>query len=44
MAVTNTLSVTVNAPLAQVLDFLRDIDNQRTWFPGNEVSEVLNAT
>lgn len=41
MAVTNSLSVTVNAPLAQVLDFLRDIDNQHTWFPGNEVSEVL---
>ncbi len=41
MAVSNSLSVTVNAPLAQVLDFLRDIDNQHTWFPGNEVSEVL---
>ena len=41
MAVTNSLSVTVNAPLDQVLNFLRDIDNQKNWFPGNEVSEVL---
>jgi ribosome-associated toxin RatA of RatAB toxin-antitoxin module len=42
MAVSNSLSVTVKAPLAQVLDFLRDIDNQKNWFPGNEVSEVLD--
>ena len=41
MAVTNSLSVTVNAPLDQVLGFLRDIDNQKNWFPGNHVSEVL---
>lgn len=41
MAVSNSMTVTVNAPLAQVLDFLRDLDNQHTWFPGNEVSEVL---
>jgi ribosome-associated toxin RatA of RatAB toxin-antitoxin module len=41
MAVSNSLSVTVNAPLDQVLSFLRDIDNQKNWFPGNEVSEVL---
>jgi ribosome-associated toxin RatA of RatAB toxin-antitoxin module len=41
MAVTNSLSVTVDAPLDQVLSFLRDIDNQKNWFPGNEVSEVL---
>ena len=41
MAVSDSLSVTVNAPLAQVLAFLRDIDNQKTWFPGNLVSEVL---
>lgn len=41
MAVSDSLSVTVNAPLATVLEFLRDIDNQHTWFPGNLVSEVL---
>jgi ribosome-associated toxin RatA of RatAB toxin-antitoxin module len=41
MAVSNSLSVTVNAPLDRVLAFLRDIDNQKNWFPGNEVSEVL---
>lgn len=41
MAVTESLSVTVNAPVDQVLDFLRDIDNQKNWFPGNTDSEVL---
>jgi ribosome-associated toxin RatA of RatAB toxin-antitoxin module len=41
MAVNGSLSVVVNAPVAQVLDFLRDIDNQHTWFPGNEVSQVV---
>jgi ribosome-associated toxin RatA of RatAB toxin-antitoxin module len=41
MAVTDSLTVTVNAPVDQVLEFLRDIDNQKNWFPGNEVSEVL---
>lgn len=41
MAVTDSLSVTVNAPLDQVLAFLRDIDNQKNWFPGNLASEVL---
>lgn len=35
------MTVTVNAPAEQVLTFLRDIDNQHNWFPGNEVSEVL---
>ena len=42
MAVTDSLSVTVNAPLDQVLAFLRDIDNQKNWFPGNKASEVLD--
>ena len=41
MAVTESLSVTVNAPVDQVLTFLRDIDNQKNWFPGNLDSEVL---
>jgi ribosome-associated toxin RatA of RatAB toxin-antitoxin module len=41
MAHTDSLSVTVNAPAEQVLAFLRDIDNQKNWFPGNTASEVL---
>lgn len=41
MAVSDSLSVTVNAPLDKVLAFLRDIDNQKNWFPGNNESEVL---
>jgi ribosome-associated toxin RatA of RatAB toxin-antitoxin module len=41
MAVSDSLSVTVNAPLDEVLAFLRDIDNQKNWFPGNQESEVL---
>lgn len=35
------MSVTVNAPADQVIAFLRDIDNQKNWFPGNLQSEVL---
>jgi ribosome-associated toxin RatA of RatAB toxin-antitoxin module len=38
---TESLSVTVGAPAADVLAFLRDIDNQKNWFPGNVDSEVL---
>ena len=41
MAVSESLSVTVNAPVDQVLEFLRDIDNQKNWFPGNTDSAVL---
>ncbi len=41
MAVSESLTVTVNAPLAEVLRLLRDIDNQHTWFPGNLESEVI---
>jgi ribosome-associated toxin RatA of RatAB toxin-antitoxin module len=41
MAVSDSMSVTVNAPAAEVLAFLRDIDNQKNWFPGNSDSEVL---
>ena len=41
MAVTDSMTVTVNAPADQVLAFLRDIDNQKNWFPGNTSSEVL---
>jgi ribosome-associated toxin RatA of RatAB toxin-antitoxin module len=41
MAVYDSVSVTVNAPVKDVLAFLRDIDNQKNWFPGNKDSEVL---
>ncbi|MGB7983201.1 MAG: SRPBCC family protein [Candidatus Nanopelagicales bacterium] len=41
MAVTESMEVSVNAPADQVLAFLRDIDNQHNWFPGNLESEVL---
>lgn len=41
MAVSDSMTVTVNAPADQVLAFLRDIDNQKNWFPDNEVSEVV---
>ena len=37
----DSMTVTVNAPLDEVLAFLRDIDNQKNWFPGNLASEVL---
>ena len=35
------MKVTINAPAEQVLAFLRNIDNQKNWFPGNTASEVL---
>lgn len=41
MAVSDSMSVTVNATADQVLALIRDIDNQKNWFPDNEVSEVL---
>ena len=41
MAHTESMSVTVDAPAADVLAFLRDIDNQKNWFPGNKDSVVL---
>jgi hypothetical protein len=41
MAVSESLTVTVNAPVDEVLAFLRDVDNQKNWFPGNTDSEVL---
>lgn len=43
MAVSESRTVTVNAPLADVLAFIRDIDNQPDWFPGNLSSEVLET-
>lgn len=41
MAVSGSETVTVNAPADQVLAFLRDVGNQKNWFPGNTESEVL---
>ncbi len=43
MSVSDSLSVTVNAPAADVIAFLRDIANQSSWFPGNLESEVLET-
>ena len=43
MSVSDSLSVTVNAPAADVIAFLRDIGNQSKWFPGNLESEVLET-
>lgn len=39
---THVSTVTLNASADQVLAFLRDIDNQSTWFPGNSESVVLD--
>lgn len=41
MSVTDSATVVIPAPLEQVLAFLRDIEHQRDWFPGNSVSEPL---
>ncbi len=41
MAVSDSMSVTVNAPAADVIAFLRNVDNQKTWMPGCLASEVL---
>ncbi len=35
------MSVTVNAPAADVIAFLRNVDNQKGWMPGCLASEVL---
>mgnify|MGYP001765232814 CR=1 FL=1 len=41
MTVSDSATVVVNAPFDEVLAFLRDIDRQKTWFPDNAESEVL---
>ena len=43
MAVSDSLTVTVNAPADQVLAFVRDLNNQHNWFPGNSESEVIET-
>ncbi len=35
------MTVTVNAPAADVIAFLRNVDNQKNWMPGCLASEVL---
>lgn len=40
MSVTVDKTVTINAPIADVLAIVRDVDRQSEWFPGNLVSEV----
>lgn len=36
-------SVSIDRPAAEVLEVLRDIDNQSTWWPGQYLSEVLET-
>jgi ribosome-associated toxin RatA of RatAB toxin-antitoxin module len=36
-------SVTIARPAAEVLEVLRDIDNQSSWWPGQYLSEVLET-
>ena len=41
MSQKDSKTVTVNGSADDVLAFLRDVDNQSNWFPGNPESEVL---
>ena len=43
MSVSGSETITINAPVADVLAIIRDVDNQSTWFPGNLESEVLET-
>jgi ribosome-associated toxin RatA of RatAB toxin-antitoxin module len=43
MSVSGTESVTINAPLADVLAIVRDIDSQPSWFPGTISAEVVET-
>ncbi len=43
MSVKDSRTVTVNAPLADVLAKLQDVDNQDSWFPGCIESEVIET-
>lgn len=43
MSVSGSKSVTIDAPLADVLAIVRDIDGQSSWFPGTISSEVLES-
>ncbi len=43
MSVSGSKSITINAPLADVLAIVRDVDGQAEWFPGTISSEVLES-
>ncbi len=43
MSVSGSESVTINAPLADVLSVIRDVDGQPSWFPGTISAEVLET-
>ncbi|MCB0916188.1 MAG: SRPBCC family protein [Actinobacteria bacterium] len=43
MSVSGTQQIVINAPLADVLAIVRDIDGQPSWFPGNLEAEVLET-
>jgi ribosome-associated toxin RatA of RatAB toxin-antitoxin module len=43
MSVTASETITINAPIADVLAVVRDIDGQPSWFPGNLEAEVLET-
>ncbi|MFM2437728.1 MAG: hypothetical protein RLZ55_539, partial [Actinomycetota bacterium] len=43
MSVSGSESVTINAPLADVLAVIRDVDGQPSWFPGTISAEVLET-
>ncbi len=43
MSVTASKTVTINAPLDQVLATVRDVAGQKDWWPGTISSEVLET-
>lgn len=43
MSVSGTEKITINAPLADVLAILRDVDSYPSWFPGTVAAEVTEA-
>lgn len=43
MSITVSHTVTVNAPLAEVLAVARDVEKQPTWWPGMLEAEVLET-
>lgn len=43
MSVSGSETITINAPVTDVLAIIRDIDGQASWFPGNLESEVLET-
>ena len=43
MSVTVSRSVTIEAPFDEVLEVVRDVGGQQTWWPGMLASEVLET-